>query len=450
MKVGRESKILLIGQVIVDVTLPVGVELPKLRFGGIIHAARALWALGCTYGLAYTAPEYLEKQIQEYAGSIGASLIQRIGVVIGSPNVLLIRSPKEYGPQGYDYLLKDELNVIFSQNELTLALKSADWTNIILFPGGFDLNATLAIVKDHNAQIDIDANFQPEDWDDLRQLGKPVDTLILSTSSQTFLKRYNADVQKVINAAKKIGARYLLFKENRGGSRLFNLANPKDFIRTPAQLRPIVHSVGVGDSFNVAFAVLRNVYEEKQALAYASCIAAEYASTTYIDDFKDATRAWLKVPPAEVVKMKGVALGWEERSSYPIYIAAPDFDYVNRYPIDQLVDSLRYHNFSPRLPIRENGQADRSTSKHDRTKLYQSDLALLEKCSILVAVLIYDDPGTFIEIGIALERRIPIIVYDPYSRAENLMLTESPKLISSDLDEIVMAVFEEVQTLNIK
>lgn len=63
-------------------------------------------------------------------------------------------------------------------------------------------------------------------------------------------------------------------------------------------------------------------------------------------------------------------------------------------------------------------------------------------CQVLVAVMLYDDPGTLIEIGIAVERGIPVIVYDPGSRADNLMLTQLPFLVSSDLDQVISVVFD--------
>jgi len=41
----------------------------------------------------------------------------------------------------------------------------------------------------------------------------------------------------------------------------------------------------------------------------------------------------------------------------------------------------------------------------------------------------------------------PVIVYDPYNQARNVMLRCVPKLVSSDLSEILSAVFESVSTL---
>jgi nucleoside 2-deoxyribosyltransferase len=174
-------------------------------------------------------------------------------------------------------------------------------------------------------------------------------------------------------------------------------------------------------------------------------MAAEYAGTISPENFQKVCREWLKVPPAKMAKLGGVSLPWEERGDCNIYIAAPDFDFVDTRPIDSLVESLRYHNFSPRCPVREHGQVGKNAKPKRRQHLFNKDMCLLGECSILIAVLLYEDPGTLIEIGIASERGMPVIIYDPYKRAENLMLTELPYLISSDLDEIIAAVFELVQ-----
>jgi nucleoside 2-deoxyribosyltransferase len=60
----------------------------------------------------------------------------------------------------------------------------------------------------------------------------------------------------------------------------------------------------------------------------------------------------------------------------------------------------------------------------------------------MLAVMLFDDPGTLIEIGMAIQRGMPLIVYDPYRRADNLMLTQLPDLVSDSLDEIMTAVFK--------
>jgi len=86
---------------------------------------------------------------------------------------------------------------------------------------------------------------------------------------------------------------------------------------------------------------------------------------------------------------------------------------------------------------------EKGASKTRKQELFEKDMTLLGECSMLVAVLLYNDPGTLIEIGLASARGIPTMVYDPYNQAENCMLTELPNLISDDLDEIISEVFIE-------
>lgn len=434
--------ILLIGQVLVDVTLSGETTEPnKLRFGGVVHAARALWALGCQYGVAYVAPTYLEAQLTNFIIAHNAIEAKRIGTIDGSPSVVVIRKPKEYGPQQYEYLLRDESISVLDLHQLEEVLKSRAWTHVLLFPGGFDLEETLTILRHYDVQVDIDVNFQPTDWSSLSCLGRSVDTLILSTSSSTFLQHFHGNITHVIAEA-ALYANALLFKENRGGSRYYPLSPESRELHIPAHPRPISHSIGVGDCYDAIFAALRSSYTTHEALCYASCIATEYAATTYPERFRQNVMGWMRVPPDQVSILQGVSLSWEERPEQCIYIAAPDFDYVDRTPLEELKEALLYHNFFPRFPVREHGQARHESTATERSQLCKADLALLEECAILIAVLLYDDPGTLIEIGVAIGKGIPVIVYDPYRRAENLMLTESPKLVSSDLDTIISAVFE--------
>ena len=106
----QDSKICLIGEVIVDVSLVSAEQDKKMRLGGIIHAARTLWAMGIEYDLLYISPDYLSEQIEEYAQRHGASSTIKIGTVIGAPNIILMSEPTEAGDQGYELLSKQQSN----------------------------------------------------------------------------------------------------------------------------------------------------------------------------------------------------------------------------------------------------------------------------------------------------------------------------------------------------
>jgi nucleoside 2-deoxyribosyltransferase len=432
-----EPHISLIGQFIVDVTLPQHGESYKLRAGGVMHAARALWAIGHSYSICYCAPDYLEAQVAENAKQYDAIDVRRFGIVKGCPNVMLIGEPKEAGDQRYEYLLRDSYSCDTDATALLPSLARS--SDVLLFPGGFDLRAVLPVVGASSVNVFADANFEPHDITMFGLLGRLFETLIYSTSSPHFIQQYGGNFVSLRTSLIGKYTNSVMLKENRGGTRF---ARETVTSQTPAQSRSVQHSVGVGDCFDAVFVALRQKLTEDAALAYASCIAAEYACTTYPEVFRDAAQAWLRVPAEEIISLSGIALDWEHRPPINIYIAAPDFDHVDRRPLEELVASLKYHNFNPRLPVREHGQMGSDANDARRQMLCEADMRLLNECQLLVAVMLFDDPGTLIEIGIAVERGIPVIVYDPYSRADNLMLTQLPFRISSDLDEIISAVFD--------
>ena len=78
------------------------------------------------------------------------------------------------------------------------------------------------------------------------------------------------------------------------------------------------------------------------------------------------------------------------------------------------------------------------------------DIELLKTCKILLAIPIYSDPGTFIEMGIAHQMGIPVIVYCPDHPMDNLLADELPILVSSNLDEVIAEVFVQAEKLQIK
>lgn len=438
------TRVCLVGAVCIDVTLAVPEQEKKMRLGGIMHAARALWALGIPYDLLYIAPSYLVPHIERYAKEHGAASAIQFGTITGSPNVMLIGEPTEAGPQGYELLLRDEYQCDLNVTKLVDALGVEAVTDIVIFPSEFDIEVVLAACAPSQARTYIDIENGIDKLDALAPLAKQFDTVILSTSADLFRSTYGASVLELREALLGTYCGNFLFKENRGGARFYCEDTPNTPINVEAQPRSIVHSVGVGDCFDVSFVALRHKFSDEVALTYASWIAAEYASTTFPDDFKQRCNNTLSIAPDMLLQLKGISLPWEERSSTHIYIAAPDFSFVDTTPIDQIAECLRYHNFVPRLPIRENGQMEEDASLARKEQLFAADMELLNSCGLVLAVLLNNDPGTLIEIGWAAGRGKPTIVYDPYRKAENLMLTQMPDLISSSLDRVITKVFELV------
>lgn len=427
----------IVGEAVVDGYYRGPGEAPLVRLGGVLHAARGMAAVGRPFAVAYISPSYLDGQVERYALSLGATAVVKIGDVVGCPNVVIVGSPREEGPQGYEFLLREEQQCRLDLAPLNGVMGRG--TDVLLFPGGFDLQQVLRLLGQLGASVFADAHHGPANLGEFAALGKPLAGLILSTSSQVFLVGHGADPARLRASTQGPIADCVLLKENRGGSRLYIGTEQID---VQAHARRVRHSVGVGDCFDAVWVAMREPHGDRAALAYASFLAAEYAATWEDRPFLASASGTLMIPADEIVALNGLRVPWERRSLFTVYLAAPDFEGVDRRPIERVIEALQYHNFSVRCPVRENGLVRPTDPAPRRLDVFQKDLSLLAGCRMVLAVLPYDDPGTLIEIGWAAAREIPVIVYDPYRRAENLMLTELPDLVSSDLDHLIVRVFE--------
>jgi nucleoside 2-deoxyribosyltransferase len=147
--------------------------------------------------------------------------------------------------------------------------------------------------------------------------------------------------------------------------------------------------------------------------------------------------------------LEGVRLPWERRPDKNIYIAAPDFPTVDTRLLDELDAALRYHNFTPRRPILENGLADSSMSASLRRGLHAKDVALLEQCDLMIAVPISPDPGTFAELGWFSRSGKPTILFDPHRLARNFFVEGSAARVCETLGSVVDAVYEVLGRANL-
>lgn len=426
--------ICLVGDILTDVTLATVNNPLKMRLGGIVHAARALWAMDVEYAVAYFAPSYMDSHIDMFLKEHDCKAIIKLGTVTNCPYTMLIQEAKEVGDQGYEFLYHDDIEIVYNVN----AIKELnDFDELMFISGNYYMNNILSYIGP-GTKLHCDVANNVNDVSELPK-GKSFETLFISTSSNIFRNQYT-DFDSFCDQLKPFAKRIVL-KENRGGSRVFETTQNETY-QIPSQTSPITHSVGVGDVYDVV-SIAASCDSYLDNLILASWVAMEYAQTTFPDNFKNSVRSLLKTPITSLKAQGGCVLPWDVRHKCQVYIAAPDFDFVETKYIDMLCDSLAYHNIVARRPIKENGQMSEGADKKERVGLFCADMSLLEECNMLIAVLIYNDPGTLIEIGLAAQKGIPTLVYDPNKIADNCMLTELPTLVSSDLDEIIAKVFTE-------
>ncbi|MFC5391731.1 nucleoside 2-deoxyribosyltransferase [Bosea vestrisii] len=431
---------LIIGEVCVDFSLATTSAPVKMRLGGIAHAARALWACERPYAVAAICPEYLVRQAESYFRAHGCMDFIVLGRVSGSPNIIVIGDVREIGHQGYEDILREEKNVtIYDSIERLDAYKE-----VIIFPGSYDLDF-ISRKLNVNSSVTIDIAYDVNDFSQLDCLSGLISTIVISTSSELFKRISATDVVPLLDLARVASAKYLLLKENRGGSRLFSLVDDRVHL-IPAVLSETKNSVGVGDAYTAVFGAFYGSDPFAAALRGMQ-VATRYAQTTYPDDLKRDVQRDFQLSIEEIQALGGTCLPWHHRQSLGIYLAAPDFSYVSKPELDEAISSLEYHNFRVRRPIIENGEAVNTSSRQELMRFYYKDFELLRECSLVFAVPLMRDPGTLVEIGMAIALGIPVVTFDPRHENKNTMVMCGSKTYSDDLDICLNEIFDTLSSI---
>ncbi|TBC95480.1 sugar kinase [Rhizobium leguminosarum] len=435
--------LLLVGEIIVDFTTARPGADCKLRLGGIVHAARGLWASGMPYAVAAVCPRYLLNQARNFLKIHGCVDFIWLGEVMGAPNVIIIGDATEVSHQGYQDLLREEKAVEIQDVANSLRI----YKEVLVFPGSFDLASVKGFFS-HEARYSFDIAYDAEDFSVLEGFVGHINAVIISTSSPLFLSKGSDDIEPMLADVRRLDPEVFLLKENRGGSRIFNIRTGESD-HVPAQLSSTVNSVGVGDVYS-AVMVGFGAGQWKEAAWRGAMAATAYSQTTYPDDFQRDVLRNRKLSFEELRDLGGTVLPWHARPHFPLYLAAPDFSYVEKPEVDRAVDALHYHNFVVRRPIEENGELPLGSDPALLQHTFRSDIALLDECKAVFAVPLARDPGTLVEMGIAIARDQPVITFDPRNENNNTMVSGGSATYSNDLDTCLNGLFVAISKLWVK
>jgi len=430
-----EKRFLILGEVFTDVHLDLS-ESP-LRLGGIFHSARAFNAINCDYALAAIAPRYLYENVKEFGNKLNARQTVIVGEINGAPNVINIQESAENGYQGYNDILWGAAEVTVYQHQLKQIIEEYNPTDILIYPGKYRVEDMFPELDNFNGNLHIDVQYGTESLERMISHNFNFNTIILSTSSTLFEQNY-CSVTNLVGSSLGANTNSFLLKENRGGSTYYDTKN-QTWHEAPAFTTETVHSVGVGDCFNAVFLSQQSQRTNISALKIASYSAMIYASTFDFEEFKDLIS---NLDFNEIDNLPGKRLSWGEREKHHIYIAGPDFPDVDTRLIKEVHDNLKYHNFIPHRPVVENGIITGNETEAQQEEAYQKDIALLEKSSVLIAVILNDDPGTYVEIGYMAKSGKPVIIFDPYKQVRNLFLKKSADYIVHSMNEVIDTVYD--------
>lgn len=126
----------------------------------------------------------------------------------------------------------------------------------------------------------------------------------------------------------------------------------------------------------------------------------------------------------------------KEAKNIHIYLAGPDFPHIDTRWIDELETLLQDEGYIPHRPIKENGLFTGNETDEEQQLIFEKDVELLEQADMLIAVMINDDPGTYVEVGWVAKAGKPVILFDPDHRVRNLFLARSADAVVHSIEEM--------------
>lgn len=429
------TRYLLVGEFCLDVHLSCKGEVDNVRLGGLAHACRAMCSLSADYSIAYFCPDYLDEHVEAQVDALECDALTKLGNVTGCPLVMLVGDPQEAGSKKYELLLRQEYKV--QRIEVDFAELLDTVSEVLILEAGFPLDELLAAVEERVLPLHVDVS---NSWTLDRSIERASKASTVFLSVDKVVMATDLTGESLVDKLKSGASGAIVLKHGRGGSEL--VRGKSRIAAVGAHPGLTSSSIGVGDVFDACFVVLRLEHGDESAMAYASWIAAAYAYHASREGFEREVEQILGMPVATVAEFVGLRLPWSARGQ-AVYVAAADFDYRDTRLIDDVASALTYHNFSPRLPVREHGQVSAGSDDTERLRMCFQDLDLLCECALLVAVVDVLDAGVIAELGFAKAAGKPVIFYQEMGQGPlNPMLVGLPDRVVTSLDELITATFE--------
>lgn len=190
-------------------------------------------------------------------------------------------------------------------------------------------------------------------------------------------------------------AEIVIIKDGLRGARLFEPRKPE--LLVPAYKTNHVFTIGSGDVFVAAFASewFSGRLSSHEAVDYASRATASYVETSALPLISGSTAA---AEDRQPVTLKGGQ----------IYLAGPFRDVGQRFLINDARSILTSLGMSVFSPVHDIGQGPAE-------EVVKEDLAAVDRCDALFAILNAGTSGTAFEVGYAVAKQKPV-----YAVAQNV------------------------------
>jgi nucleoside 2-deoxyribosyltransferase len=222
---------------------------------------------------------------------------------------------------------------------------------------------------------------------------------------------------------RRCGAEVLVVKRGPRGAQVVDSANAWDI---PAYGAQSIFKIGSGDVFSAIFAQLwgEQRLSPQSAADTASRAVARYVETRNAQVDLSLLSAAVALPIGTIDKR--------------IYLAAPFFTLSQRWLVEEMRRCLSILGASTFSPIHEVGAQGGSVF------IASGDLAGLESCGAVLAVIDGEDAGTLFEVGYARKLGIPVVALAESPKPESLTMLEGTgcKVVADFSTAIYSAMWE--------
>ncbi|MBB2168117.1 nucleoside 2-deoxyribosyltransferase [Gluconacetobacter aggeris] len=197
--------------------------------------------------------------------------------------------------------------------------------------------------------------------------------------------------------------------------------------RVPAYRSPTVWKIGSGDVYSAAFTQFWAVEgrDPVEAADLASRATSRYCATRVLPISTADELASLELDP--VVPGHG-----------RIYIAAPFFNLAERWMVEEIRTQLGHMGVEVFSPLHDVGPGPGEV-------VAPLDLAGVDRCQAMIAILNGTDPGTVFEVGWARAKGIPVVALAQNMRPEDLKMVVGSRC--QVVGDLVSAVYHAVWAL---
>lgn len=195
--------------------------------------------------------------------------------------------------------------------------------------------------------------------------------------------------------------RCVVIKNGAMGAYVYD-SNAETRYNIPVYITPKVSCIGSGDVFSASFSYFWfKGHSVEEAASLASKSVACYAATGTTDKLRQELE-WFSYPEL-IPKRKG-----------QIYLAGPFFSFSQRWLVCEFYKALSQENVRVFSPLHDVGIGG--------TETVEPDIAGLECSDVILAIADGLDAGTMFEVGYAIKKGIPVVVFNSCEHCNDLQM----------------------------